>query len=359
MGIASACILALSLLPALATAACGRRPVIFNFGDSNSDTGGLAAGLAAGLGFVLPHLEGRAFFLLPSGRLCDGRLVIDFLCEALNTSYLSPYMEPLGSDFRNGANFAIVGSTTRPPELPFALAVQVRQFLRFKMRSLYLLAQGATKLIDEQGFQNALYAIDIGQNDLAAAFSANLSFAHVVQRIPSVVDEIKKAIEASSCRHFWVHSTGPLGCLPQKLALPRKVNSNLDRHGCLITYNDAAKEFNARLSVLCDELNAKLLNATIVYTDIYSIKYDLIANYTKYGFESALMACCGHGGPPYNFNQNVECGGYGSQVCAIGSKYVNWDGIHYTEAANALVASKILTTEFSKPKLRFDYFCAA
>lgn len=84
-------------------------------------------------------------------------------------------------------------------------------------------------------------------------------------------------------RHFWVHSTGPLGCLPQKLALPRKVNSNLDRHGCLITYNDAAKEFNARLSVLCDELNAKLLNATIVYTDIYSIKYDLIANYTKYG----------------------------------------------------------------------------
>lgn len=77
------------------------------------------------------------------------------------------------------------------------------------------------------------------------------------------------------------------------------------------------------------------------------------------GFESALMACCGYGGPPYNFDQNVECGAYGSQVCPVGSRYVNWDGIHYTEAANAVVASKILTTEFSKPKLRFDSFCAA
>lgn len=57
-----------------------RNPVIFNFGDSNSDTGGLAAGL--GYNFGLP--DGRAFnFLRQSSdsRLCDGRLVIDFLCE--------------------------------------------------------------------------------------------------------------------------------------------------------------------------------------------------------------------------------------------------------------------------------------
>lgn len=84
-------------------------------------------------------------------------------------------------------------------------------------------------------------------------------------------------------RRFWVHNTGPLGCLPQKLALPRKDDSVLDKHGCLIHYNNAAKEFNARLSILCDELSSKLKNATIVYTDIYALKYDLIANYTKYG----------------------------------------------------------------------------
>ncbi|CAL9153719.1 GDSL esterase/lipase LIP-4-like [Musa acuminata AAA Group] len=335
-----------------------RRPVIFNFGDSNSDTGGLAAGL----GLLLAQQEGRAFFHRPSGRLCDGRLVIDFLCESLHSSYLSPYMESLGSDFRNGANFAVIGSCTRPPNVPFSLAVQVQQFLRFKLRSLELVAQGAKGLTDAEGFQNALYAIDIGQNDLAAAFSANLTYAKVIRKIPSVIHEIKKAIKNlydNGGKNFWVHNTGPLGCLPQKLALPRKNDSRLDPYGCLIPFNNAAKEFNAQLSALCDELNSKLKNATIVYTDIYSIKYDLIANFTKYGFETALMACCGYGGPPYNFNQTMECGSFGSQVCPLGSKYISWDGVHYTEAANAIVASKILTTKYSKPNLAFDYFCTA
>ncbi|THU68606.1 hypothetical protein C4D60_Mb08t05650 [Musa balbisiana] len=319
-----------------------RRPVIFNFGDSNSDTGGLTAGL----GLLLPQQEGRAFFHRPSGRLCDGRLVIDFLCESLNSSYLSPYMESLGSDFRNGANFAVIGSCTRPPNVPFSLAVQVQQFLRFKLRSLELVAQGAKGLTDAEGFQNALYAIDIGQNDLAAAFSANLTYAKVIRKIPSFIHEIKKAIKASlgyrkSLKHYKFDSL----CL--------------DPYGCLIPFNNAAKEFNAQLSALCDELNSKLKNATIVYTDIYSIKYDLIANFTKYGFETALMACCGYGGPPYNFNQTMECGSFGSLVCPLGSKYISWDGVHYTEAANAKVASKILTTKYSKPNLAFDYFCTA
>jgi hypothetical protein len=51
--------------------------VIFNFGDSNSDTGGMAA--VNGMNINLP--EGRTFFRRPTGRLSDGRLVIDFICE--------------------------------------------------------------------------------------------------------------------------------------------------------------------------------------------------------------------------------------------------------------------------------------
>jgi hypothetical protein len=49
---------------------------MFNFGDSNSDTGGLAAGA----GFRLHRPFGRRFFGRPSGRFSDGRLYIDFLC---------------------------------------------------------------------------------------------------------------------------------------------------------------------------------------------------------------------------------------------------------------------------------------
>lgn len=56
---------------------CAETPVIFIFGDSNSDTGGLSAGL----GFVMGPPNGRTFFHKPTGRSCDGRLIIDFLCK--------------------------------------------------------------------------------------------------------------------------------------------------------------------------------------------------------------------------------------------------------------------------------------
>jgi hypothetical protein len=73
---------------AAAAAAAGARDpasssvVIFNFGDSNSDTGGMAA--VNGMNINLP--EGRTFFRRPTGRLSDGRLVIDFICELLMSS---------------------------------------------------------------------------------------------------------------------------------------------------------------------------------------------------------------------------------------------------------------------------------
>lgn len=66
----------LCVLPG-ALAQCGRKPVIFNFGDSNSDTGGFAA--AHGVTFGPPF--GRAFFHEQNSRASDGRLMVDFLCE--------------------------------------------------------------------------------------------------------------------------------------------------------------------------------------------------------------------------------------------------------------------------------------
>lgn len=50
-------------------------PAVFNFGDSNSDTGEFAAGI----GFQPPPPNGQSYFKTPSGRFCDGRLIVDFL----------------------------------------------------------------------------------------------------------------------------------------------------------------------------------------------------------------------------------------------------------------------------------------
>ena len=50
----------------------------------------------------------------------------------MGANLLSPYLDSVKSNFSNGANFAIVGSSTLPKYVPFALNIQVMQFLHFK-----------------------------------------------------------------------------------------------------------------------------------------------------------------------------------------------------------------------------------
>lgn len=81
--------------------------------------------------------------------------------------------------------------------------------------------------------------------------------------------------------------------------------------------------------------------------------------YEVAGFEQPLMACCGVGGPPLNYDSRVACGQTkvlnGTTVtakgCSNSSAYINWDGIHYTEAANQYVVAQILTGKYSDPPL--------
>jgi len=75
------------------------------------------------------------------------------------------------------------------------------------------------------------------------------------------------------------------------------------------------------------------------------------------GFDKPLMTCCGYGGPPYNYDFNKGCQSKDVTACDDGSKFVSWDGVHLTEAANAVVAKAILSSQYSKPNLKFDQFC--
>ena len=49
-------------------------PAIFNFGDSNSDTGCMAAAF-----YPMASPCGETYFHEPAGRASDGRLIIDFI----------------------------------------------------------------------------------------------------------------------------------------------------------------------------------------------------------------------------------------------------------------------------------------
>lgn len=57
---------------------------------------------------------------------------------------------------------------------------------------------GVTGLFGEEAFRNALYTMDIGQNDLSGAFSgSNGGYQQALERIPLVIAEIKSSIKVS------------------------------------------------------------------------------------------------------------------------------------------------------------------
>lgn len=338
-------------------------PAVFNFGDSNSDTGGLVAGIGDGL----DPPNGQTYFHRPSGRFCDGRLIVDFLMDAMDLPFLNPYLDSLGTpSFRQGCNFATAGCTILPATpssvSPFSFGIQVAQFLRFKARVLELLAQGKKLqkyLPTEDYFVKGLYTFDIGQNDLAGGFYSK-SLDQVLASIPTILMEFETGIKKlydQGARNFWIHNTGPLGCLAQNVAKFGKDSSKLDELGCVNPHNQAAKLFNLQLHALCKKLQGQFSDANVTYVDIFRIKSDLIANYSRYGFEEPIMACCGYGGAPLNYDSRIACGQTkvinGTSVtakgCSDSSEYVNWDGIHYTDAANQYVSSQILTGKYSDP----------
>ncbi|KAF8394470.1 hypothetical protein HHK36_020678 [Tetracentron sinense] len=338
-------------------------PAVFNFGDSNSDTGGLLAGIAFPLG--LPN--GQTYFLKPSGRFCDGRLIIDFLMNAMDLPLLNAYLDSVGApNFRTGCNFATGGSKILPANAasvsPFSFGIQVAQFLQFKARVLNLLDNDKSLekfLPQEDYFKQGLYMFDIGQNDLDGAFYSK-SEDQVLALIPTILSEFETGIKKlydEGARRFWIHNMGPLGCLPRIIATYGQDPLKLDEFGCVHSHNRATKLFNLQLHALSVKLQGQFLDTNINYVDLFTIKFNLISNFSQFGFRPPLTACCGYGGPPLNFDNRIACGQTknlnGSTVtvkpCNNTLEYVNWDGNHYTEAANLYVSSQILTGKYSDP----------
>ncbi|KAK4841414.1 hypothetical protein QYF36_003996 [Acer negundo] len=317
---------------------------VFNFGDSNSDTGGLVAGVA----FPLGPPTGQTYFHEPTGRFCDGRLIIDFLMDAMDRPFLNPYLDSIGApSFHKGCNFATGGSTILPAHAastcPFSFNIQVAQFIRFKARVLELLAKDKeleNYLPSADYFKQGLYMFDVGQNDLDGAFYSK--------------SEAQKLYNVGA-RNFWIHNTGPLGCLPRIIVKFGKKSSKLNQLGCVKSHNKAANLFNQQLQEFCTKFQEQFPEANVTYVDIFSIKLDLISNFSQYGFEEPLAACCGYGGLPLNFDSRIACGQTknlnGSTVtanpCNNTAEHVNWDGNHYTEAANQHISEQILTGNYS------------
>ncbi|EPS61059.1 hypothetical protein M569_13740, partial [Genlisea aurea] len=160
-------------------------------------------------------------------------------------------------------------------------------------------------------------------------------------------------------RWFWIHNTGPTGCLPYVMDRIPITAAEVDRTGCAVPVNEAAQYFNGKLKETVIQLREELTSAALTYVEVYSVKYELIANARKHGFVHPLRACCGHGGK-YNYSRRFGCGSTiraakGKEEILVGkscrdpSVVINWDGVHYTQAANHWVFNRISTGNYSDP----------
>ncbi|URD78933.1 lipid catabolic process [Musa troglodytarum] len=84
-------------------------PAIFSFGDSLQDTGNFINTFANTTISKLPW--GITYFHKATGRYSDGRLIIDFIAQALGLPLVPPYQG--GRNFSRGANFAFGGATAQ------------------------------------------------------------------------------------------------------------------------------------------------------------------------------------------------------------------------------------------------------
>ncbi|KAI6686614.1 hypothetical protein NL676_032527 [Syzygium grande] len=315
---------------------------MFNFGDSN---------LSAVFGQA-PWPEGETYFHSPTRRYTDGRVLVDFIAESLGLPYLSAYL--------NSSGFS-----------PISLDVQYNEFYEFSNRTPVARQKGEVfeKLLPKaEVFSEALYTFDIGQNDLTAGYFMNMSTSEVRAYIPDVLGQFKNIVSyiySQGGRFFWIHNTGPVGCLPYVMERVPILASQVDPAGCASPFNEVAQDFNRGLKEVVMQLRQELPQAAITYVDVYSVKYSLISHPEKYGFKHRLRTCCGHGGR-YSYDIHMGCGATamvnGEEVmveksCENPALHVNWDGVHFTEAANRQIFEHIRSCLFSDPPVPLSSAC--
>ncbi|KAI8023629.1 GDSL esterase/lipase [Camellia lanceoleosa] len=343
---------------------------IFNFGDSNSDTGGFWAAFPAQSG---PF--GMTYFKKPASRATDGRLMIDFLAQALGLPFLSPYLQSIGSDYRHGANFATLASTVLLPQSsvfvsglsPFALAIQLNQMKHFKVKVDEPKSNGSKNLPQPDIFGKSIFTFYIGQNDFTSNLGSlgmsgsKIMLSQVVFQIAATIKELY----GLGGQTFLVLNLAPVGCYPSFLAgLPHN-SSDLDAFGCVISYNNAVVDYNNMLKEALNQTRKAIPDASLIYVDTHAVLLELFQHPTSHGLKYGPRACCGYGDGDYNFDPKVYCGNTkvinGSTLtataCSDPYNYVSWDGIHATEAANKLVTYAILNGSYFDPPFPLHQLC--
>ncbi|KAF7028709.1 hypothetical protein CFC21_040577 [Triticum aestivum] len=342
-----------SLLFLLSVSRCGTSwqsyDAIYNFGDSISDTGNLCTGGCPSWLTMGQPPYGTSYFGRPTGRCSDGRVVVDFLAQFFGLPLLPPSKRN-GTDFRKGANMAIIGATAM--NLDFfqsrglgssiwnngPLDTQIQWFQQL-MPSI---CGGASDC--RSHLSNSLFILgEFGGNDYNAPIFGGKSLDEVYTYVPHIVNKITSGVETLiglGAVDVVVPGVLPIGCFPLYLTLYGSSNqSDYDGDGCLERFNDLSRYHNQLLKQGICSLQSKYAGVRLMYGDFYTQVTEMVRSPRSFGLEYGLTVCCGASGQgSYNYNNKARCGMSGSSACKdpqhfCPQNYLNWNGIAYRSIA--------------------------
>ncbi|WOL06281.1 GDSL esterase/lipase [Canna indica] len=284
----------------------------------------------------------------PTGRFTNGRTVSDIIIQSLGDRSLPPpYLSPNASSnaVLGGVNYAsgasgILDDTGSLFIERIPMGKQVEYFGETRDYLVGIMGENATNEL----LKNAIFSITTGSNDILNYLEPSLPFSGK-KFPPALVQDIMvsnltlhlKRLHELGARKFMVVGVGPLGCIPYIRVIKLVANGR-----CSSFANRLIQGYNAKLARAIDKLNEEMgPQAVLVYANPYDIVIEIMQNYRQYGFEDANDPCCGLSFPP------LLCSGGDGNVasfvlCEHRDKYVFWDAYHPTEAANVIVAERLL-----------------
>ncbi|CAI0466945.1 unnamed protein product [Linum tenue] len=242
----------------------------------------------------------------PTGRFTNGRTIVDI-------------QGVLGVNYASGAG-GILNDTGRLFGGRISLDAQIDNFANTRQDIIARVGPDQARNF----FDKAMFAIAIGSNDFINNYLIS-------------ADRLVPPLYELGARKIAVMNIGPIGCIPYQ----RDVNPTAGDDDCAALPNELAQLFNSKLRTLVQQLiteSQTFPGLHLVHGEAFRIVSDIIANYASYGFENANSACCRvagrHGGL-------IPCGPP-SLVCPDRTKFVFWDPYHPSEAANLIIAGRLM-----------------
>ncbi|URE11346.1 lipid catabolic process [Musa troglodytarum] len=260
--------------------------------DSIADTGNGIRSNQFDLVGRFPY--GETFFHHPTGRYSDGRLIIDFIAQAIGLPMVRPYLAGTrdGEDFRYGANFAVGGATALDNEFFRSKGMEVSwtndslsvQLEWFKHLLPSLCSTNCRDLMGESLFSVG----EIGGNDYNHAFFQGRGVDEIKTFVPGVVSAIGSAIEELiklGARTMIVPGNFPIGCVAVYLTMFQS-----DRRedyesgtGCIEWLNQFSMYHNRLLLDELSQLRRRYPQATIIYANYYEAAMAIVRSPREYG----------------------------------------------------------------------------